>query len=75
MPDLNLSALSDEELQQLEGDERHNLEARIHCLRNINTLLNGAFINIQQYMNMTMASRYDLSILIFKKMIFYYLLF
>ena len=56
LPDLNLSSLTDEELLQLEGDERHNLEARVHCLRNINTLLNGAFVHIQQYMNMTMAS-------------------
>ena len=58
LPDLNnLAALSDEELLQLEGDERHNLEARIHCLRIINTLFNIAFVHIQQYMNKTMASR------------------
>lgn len=56
LPELNLSELSDEELRSLEGDERHNLEARVHCLRNINVLLNGAFVHIQQYMNMTMAS-------------------
>ena len=35
LPDLNnIAALSDEELLQLEGDERHTLEARIHCLQN-----------------------------------------
>lgn len=57
MPDINLSALSDEELRAMEGDERHNLEARVQCLRNINTLLNGAFMHIQQYMNISMAQR------------------
>jgi E3 ubiquitin-protein ligase synoviolin len=55
LPDLNFATLSDEELAQLEGNERRNMEARVQCLRNINTLLNGAFVHIQQYMNITMA--------------------
>lgn len=55
LPDLNFGALNDEDLAQLEGNERRNMEARVQCLRNINTLLNGAFVHIQQYMNITMA--------------------
>lgn len=35
MPPQNLSTLSAEELQRMEGTERENVEARIQCLRNI----------------------------------------
>ena len=59
LPPLNLvPALSMDELAEMEGDERHNVETRIHCLRNINTLLNASMIQMQQYMNMCAASRY-----------------
>jgi E3 ubiquitin-protein ligase synoviolin len=59
LPPLNLdSHLTIEQLQAMEGDERHNLEARIHCLRNLNILLNTSMIQIQQYMNMCTATRY-----------------
>lgn len=56
LPPLNLSGLSDEELAEMEGNERHNVEARIHCLRNINTLLNASMVHIQQYMNICAAT-------------------
>lgn len=35
MPSKNLRSLTAEELRQMEGNERANLEARIQCLRNI----------------------------------------
>lgn len=35
MPPQNLTTLSSEELQRMEGSERENVEARIQCLRNI----------------------------------------
>lgn len=35
MPPQNLTSLSPEELQRMEGNERENVEARIQCLRNI----------------------------------------
>lgn len=66
LPPLNLSPnLTMEELAEMEGAERHNVEARIHCLRNINTLLTASMVNIQQYMNICAATRFVA--LIFKK--------
>jgi hypothetical protein len=62
LPELNLSGMNLEELADLEGDERHNLEARIHCLRNINQLLDSAFVHIQQYYNITTANRYRIGL-------------
>lgn len=57
LPPLNLSPnLTMEELAEMEGAERHNVEARIHCLRNINTLLTASMVNIQQYMNICAAT-------------------
>lgn len=35
VPPANLRALTDEELRQMEGNERKNIEARIQCLKNI----------------------------------------
>ncbi|XP_066258918.1 E3 ubiquitin-protein ligase synoviolin A [Euwallacea similis] len=49
MPPTNLSALSEEELRNLEGNERQHVEARIQCLRNIQTLLDAAVQMMQQY--------------------------
>ena len=57
LPPLTLGGLSSEELAQMEGNERHNVEARIHCLRNISVLLNTSMIQMQQYMNMCAATR------------------
>ena len=58
LPPLNLTpSLSLEELAEMEGNERHNVEARIHCLRNISTLLNASMIQMQQYMNICSATR------------------
>ena len=58
LPPLNLDAqLTNEQLREMEGDERHNLEARIHCLRNLNILLNTSMVQIQQYMNICTATR------------------
>ena len=34
-PPPNFSGMSTEELRELEGNERNNVEARIRCLRNI----------------------------------------
>ena len=45
-----LSGMSDEQLREMEGEERKNVEARIECLRNINRLLDAAMIQISQYM-------------------------
>ncbi|XP_048518084.1 E3 ubiquitin-protein ligase synoviolin isoform X2 [Dendroctonus ponderosae] len=49
MPPTNLAALSEEELRNLEGHERRHVEARIQCLRNIQTLLDAAVQMMQQY--------------------------
>ena len=57
LPPLNLSGLSAEELNAMEGQERHNVEARVHCLHNISVLLNASMVQMQQYMNICAASR------------------
>ena len=44
-----LRALTDEELQSLEGMERGNVEARIALLRNIQRLLDSAVAQMTQY--------------------------
>lgn len=48
--------LTDEQLRMMEGDERANIEARIVCLQDIQTLLNAAMLQIQQYMSVTATS-------------------
>lgn len=58
LPPQNLSTLSPEELQRMEGNERENVEARIQCLRNIQVLLDAAVIMMQQYnTTATLSSR------------------
>ena len=48
-PPPNLAALSEEELRQLEGSERHNVEARIKLLQRIQLLLDTAVTLMGQY--------------------------
>lgn len=48
-PPANLGALSDVELQAMEGQERRHLEARIRVLRDIQTLLDAAVLQMNQY--------------------------
>lgn len=57
IPAADLSSLSPEELQALEGQERENIEARIRCLRNIQTLLDGAVMQMQQYSSIVASLR------------------
>jgi len=37
----------------MEGEERANIEARVQCLLDIQTLLNAAMLQIQQYLSVT----------------------
>uniref|UniRef100_A0A8C4QCL0 RING-type E3 ubiquitin transferase n=1 Tax=Eptatretus burgeri TaxID=7764 RepID=A0A8C4QCL0_EPTBU len=48
-PPDDLSGLSEEELREMEGQERRHLQARVECLRNIQTLLDAAVVQMQQY--------------------------
>ncbi|XP_042903423.1 E3 ubiquitin-protein ligase synoviolin [Parasteatoda tepidariorum] len=57
IPAADLSSLSVEELQAMEGQERENLEARIRCLRNIQTMLDGAVLQMQQYSSLVASMR------------------
>ena len=49
LPPSNLSGLSDDDLRAMEGAERANVEARIVWLRDIQALLDGAMLLMQQY--------------------------
>ncbi len=49
MPPADFGNLSEEDLKNMEGQERQNVEARITCLRNIQTLLDAAVVQMQQY--------------------------
>ncbi|CAC5394293.1 SYVN1 [Mytilus coruscus] len=49
LPPTRPEGLTDEELKVMEGQERQNIEARIQWLRDIQCLLDGAMILIQQY--------------------------
>ena len=48
-PPPDLSRLSLEELRALEGNERQHIEARLKHLRNIQTLVDAAMLQLQQY--------------------------
>ena len=48
-PPTNLGALTDAELRAMEGQERRHLEARIRVLRDIQTLLDAAVLQMNQY--------------------------
>ena len=48
-PPTDLAALSEEELRQLEGVERQNVEARIRLLQRIQSLLDNAVTLMGQY--------------------------
>jgi len=49
MPPASFSGLSLPELQNMEGSERINIEARLQCLHEIQTLLNTTLLHLQQY--------------------------
>lgn len=46
-----LKGLSDDQLKELEGMERANVEARIVLLRNIQQLLDAAVLQMNNYTN------------------------
>ncbi|XP_050689049.1 E3 ubiquitin-protein ligase synoviolin B-like isoform X1 [Eriocheir sinensis] len=48
-PPPNFSAMSEEEVRRMEGSERQHVEARIRVLRNIQTLLDAAVVQMNQY--------------------------
>ena len=50
-PPASMTGLSAEELSAMEGVERENIEARIQWLRDIQALLDGAMLLINQYNN------------------------
>jgi len=45
----NLGSLSVEELLEMEGQERENVEARIRVLRNVHSLLDSVILQLNQY--------------------------
>lgn len=48
---LDMSALSVEQLKEMEGQERENIEARIRVLRNVHSLLDAVIVQLNQYSN------------------------
>ncbi|GFN97115.1 E3 ubiquitin-protein ligase synoviolin, partial [Plakobranchus ocellatus] len=48
-PPSSMAGLSDDELRMMEGIERSNIEARIQWLKDIQALLDGAMVLINQY--------------------------
>lgn len=57
-PPSNLSELSTEDLRRIEGQERENVEARIQWLRDIQALMDGAMVMINQYNTVAAQLRY-----------------
>lgn len=57
MPTQNVSELTPEQLRQMEGEERENIEARIAWLRSIGIMLDTASVMLQQYNTAAMFSR------------------
>ena len=52
-----LKELSIEQLRQLEGMERSNVEARLAVLRDVQKLLDGAVLKLNQYSAVMAAIR------------------
>ncbi|XP_066923842.1 E3 ubiquitin-protein ligase synoviolin B-like [Clytia hemisphaerica] len=48
---MDLSALSVEQLLEMEGQERENVESRIRVLRNVHSLLDAVILQLNQYSN------------------------
>lgn len=48
-PPPNFSAMTEAEVRTMEGNERQHVEARINVLRNIQTLLDAAVVQMNQY--------------------------
>lgn len=46
---LDLSTLSLEQLHQMEGQERENVESRVRLLRNVHSLLDSVIVQLNQY--------------------------
>lgn len=57
LPPTSPEGLSDDELRLMEGQERQNVEARIQWLKDIQCLLDGAMILIQQYNSVASQAR------------------
>jgi len=47
----NLAELSEDDLRRMHVNEGQHIEARMQCLRNIQTLLNAAVLHLHQYMS------------------------
>ena len=60
MPQANIASLTEEQLRQLESDERQGLECRIQWLRDIQTLLDSAVEQMNQYTLVCLLSLYSL---------------
>lgn len=51
----NFAGLTDEEVRRMEGSERQAVEQRVQCLRNIQTLLDAATVQLHQYLSIMTA--------------------
>ena len=60
-----MSGLSVEELQAMEGVERDNVEARVQWLRDIQALLDGAMLLINQYNSVASQMGYEFRLIFF----------
>ena len=58
MPAADFAGLSDDELRAMEGETRESVEARVQCLRNIQTMLDAAVIQMQQYSTLVQSLGY-----------------
>lgn len=61
----SLQSLSAEQLQQLEGMERANVEARIAVLRDVQKLLDSAVLRLNQYSTVMAVIRCVIAILLY----------
>jgi hypothetical protein len=53
-----VTGLSVEELLAMESQTREAIEARINCLRNIQTFLDAAVLQLHQYNSVAMALKF-----------------
>ena len=71
-PPPNFTGMSDQELRELEGTERNNVEARIRCLRNIQVVISLFYKNLSsKYLKVRLKRK---KFIMRKKLIFFLIL-
>ena len=51
--------MSEEAIRAMEAIELAHVQARLHCLQNVRTLLDASMAQMEQYTNIVLSQRFD----------------